>query len=264
MQHFDWKKYKRVFAFGCSFTQYTYPTWADIIFHETKNAECYNFGKSGMGNLGIACRIAEANTRFKFNEHDIILVMYTTFFREDRWILDRWETHGCVFNQEYYNNNFVKNYVDPIGCLIRDFAQIDMSSNYVKSLPCDSLLLRASDIDDEGNVLRLNNPELVDEVINCYSTLWNSFPTSLRETMFPNGWEIRSTRTAEWSNGPHPDIHPITIDYYNYLKTIGLNLSESTYEYVLESDNKLKESTVWEEWNTLFPEVYATHKIALF
>ena len=47
--HIDFNKYKRVFAFGCSFTNYIYPTWADLIMHEMPSAECYNFGKAGGG-----------------------------------------------------------------------------------------------------------------------------------------------------------------------------------------------------------------------
>ena len=31
---FDWTKYKRFFTFGCSFTCYMWPTWADIISKE--------------------------------------------------------------------------------------------------------------------------------------------------------------------------------------------------------------------------------------
>ena len=46
----NWEKYKRVFAFGCSFTHYSYPTWANLIAYQNTDAEFYNFGKAGMGN----------------------------------------------------------------------------------------------------------------------------------------------------------------------------------------------------------------------
>lgn len=252
--YFDWQKYKRVFAFGCSFTAYTYPTWASLIFQECTNAEHYNFAKPGMGNLGIASRIAEANTKYNFNEDDLILVMYTTFFREDRWITDRWETHGCVYSQGYYNKNFVKNYVDPIGCLIRDFAQIELSTRYLNSLPCDTLMLKASDIRDEGKHFIYESPNRYDAITATYDTLWNQFPPSLREVMFPNGWEVRSKRL---SNGKeHIDRHPITIDYYDYLIKLGLNLSESTREYAIMSSEKIQYIVhSEEEWKNQFPEV---------
>ena len=57
----EFKKYKRLFAFGCSFTCYIYPTWADIIYQSlNEDCEFYNCGRSGGGNLFISHRITEA------------------------------------------------------------------------------------------------------------------------------------------------------------------------------------------------------------
>ena len=51
MNNIDIKKYKRFFAFGCSFTRYEWITWADIIAYHIK--ESYNYGRSGGGNSYI-------------------------------------------------------------------------------------------------------------------------------------------------------------------------------------------------------------------
>jgi hypothetical protein len=40
----DFFKYKRFFAFGCSFTKYHCPSWSDLISKEMPNAEYVNFG----------------------------------------------------------------------------------------------------------------------------------------------------------------------------------------------------------------------------
>lgn len=254
MTYFDWSKYKRVFAFGCSFTSYTYPTWADIIFNET-DAECYNFGMPGMGNLGIASRIAEANTMFNFCETDLVLVMYSTVFREDRWIEGIWRAYGCIYNQPFYNDNFVKNYVDPVGCMIRDLAQMELSSKYIRSLPCDNLILRSTDLLEEAGYWTTEERAAINRVTSLYSEFWDSLPPSLKETLFPDGWVVRNCRTRE--NKLFHDAHPITSDYYTYLKDIlKLNLSDATYEYVLEADRKLSENTHIEQWDSVFPEVY--------
>lgn len=263
MKSFDFTKYKRVFAFGCSFTAYTYPTWADLIFNET-TAECYNFGIAGLGNLGIASRIAEANTRFQFNEEDLVIVMYTTFFREDRWIEHKWQALGNVYNQPYYNDNFVKNYVDPVGCMIRDMAQIELSTKYIESLPCDNLLLKAATLTEEYSMLKEEYPSMVDSIMAVYGDLWSSFPSSLYETMFPNGWQARSSRYSSPDGSLQHDSHPITIDYYNYLVNIGVNLSEKTYQYAQEADIRLKNNQYISEWFEYFPEVEAKQSNKLF
>ena len=47
----------RIFAFGCSLTQYFYPTWADILIHHYKSEGTTigeNWGRSGAGNQYIS------------------------------------------------------------------------------------------------------------------------------------------------------------------------------------------------------------------
>lgn len=249
----NFSKYKRVFAFGCSFTNYVYPTWANLLFHESVNAKCYNFGKPGMGNLAISSRIAEANTRFKFNEDDLVIVMYTTMFREDRWLHEQWQSHGNVYNQPFYDQNFVKKYVDPIGCMIRDLSVVELSSSYVRNTPCDSLFLKSSDLKDECDFVEEDNPIVYRKLIDLYSPLWDGFPKSLKETLFPNGWVTRSVKKSQGQ--VVNDSHPITTDYYHYLTSIGVDLSERTYQYALEADRKLNLYEDYNEWVNYFPEV---------
>lgn len=251
--NFEWTKYKRVFAFGCSFTKYIYPTWANIIHYQIPNSEFYNFGKPGMGNLAISCRIAEANTRFKFNETDLVMVMYSTMYREDRWHDGTWQAHGNVFSQSYYDKSFVKNYVDPVGCLIRDLSLIDLSSTYVKSLPCDSLLLRASTLEDECPDDN-RNTDMFDYIKQTYSNIWDIFPTSLYESIAPNGWGIGIPRIV--GDDMFDDNHPTPIKYYTYLKNIGINLSDETKEYAEDSDRKCHAFINFNDWSQYFPEMW--------
>ena len=56
--------YKRLFTFGCSFTSYTWKTWADILGQQAE--EFYNFGQIGGGNEQIFFKIIEANKKYKF------------------------------------------------------------------------------------------------------------------------------------------------------------------------------------------------------
>ena len=75
----------RTFAFGCSLTQYFYPTWADILIHHYKQEGATvgeNWGRSGAGNQYISTRLWEAHTEHKFNKDDIILLQWSSFFRE--------------------------------------------------------------------------------------------------------------------------------------------------------------------------------------
>jgi hypothetical protein len=91
----------RFFAYGCSFTKYYYPTWADIIIND--HDEGYNCGRLGSGNQLIANRICETNAVKKFNSDDTIIIMWSNFFRDDVYKdKDGWQTKGNIF---FYKDN---------------------------------------------------------------------------------------------------------------------------------------------------------------
>lgn len=105
---------KRCFAFGCSYTSYSYATWADLIGVNFK--EFYNYGRSGCSNTFIMNKVVEANEIYKFDpKTDYVIVMLTGFGRfsflpEN----DGWQTYGDLHSYNYNTNNpvtveFVKN-----------------------------------------------------------------------------------------------------------------------------------------------------------
>jgi hypothetical protein len=101
--------YKRIFTFGCSFTNWTWPTWADIISVQT-SIPVYNGGLAGLGNVGISYRILEYDMKYHFQQDDLILVMWTNWSREDRYLNNEWKLVGNVFNNNFYDSAFIEKY----------------------------------------------------------------------------------------------------------------------------------------------------------
>lgn len=139
----------RIFAFGCSLTQYFYPTWADILishFSNTDNALGYNWGKSGAGNQYIATKIWEANAIYNFGPDDLILIQWTSMFREDRYHEDiGWYCPGGFNEQRLKNKSFELNgfdyedqmqWADYLHCVMRDCALISSTHEALKNLGC--------------------------------------------------------------------------------------------------------------------------------
>ena len=247
------EKYKRVFAFGCSFTEYSYPTWADIIAIEMPDAEIYNLAKRAGGNMLIAARIAEANLRFDFCDTDLVMVMYTMSFREDRHLNGSWKSVGNIYEQSYYPmDKFVLPYCQPVGMLIRDSAIIELSSQYVRSLPCDNLLLKAAPV-FAGSAAAPNFQKEENKVTDLYKKMFNRFPPTLCETEFPDGLEPRLTFTPE--KKLRLDYHPLPNRYRNYLLKIGINLTERSEKYVEEAMSKVNNAKVWKDLTEDFPEI---------
>lgn len=255
MNDLDFSKYKRFFAFGCSFTRYAYPTWADIISVEMPEAEYYNLGTSGSGNLLISNRIAQANCKFKFCETDLIMVMWSSAYREDRYIEDNWLTAGNVYTQTLYDKNFVKNYCDPEGFLIRDMAILELTNGYLKGLPCDSYQFSISSLEEEPYVMN----EAVNEQASFFmNKLRSIYPDVLDNIISPSVMETLTITQRSWvgvDNDIYIESHPDSGQYYNFLQHVNLPLTERSRVYVGDAMNKLSSVTHQKQVYELFADI---------
>lgn len=242
----DFKKYKRIFAFGCSFTHYKWPTWADLISLESPDALYRNYGFAGMGNLAITTRIIEGSKRYKFNSDDLILVMWSTYCREDRWLRGRWFTQGNVYNSSY-PEDWVREYTDPTGYLIRDHALIYSTTQYIKSLGCDSVILKSSPFDLTEIDPDKETKMLHDQLALIYKNEYNDLPLDLY-TFNGNNWGndrqefLDDYSYMDSSKEPYmrKDSHPFSGTYAKYLEFLGIKLSDSTKQFANDFDEFIK------------------------
>lgn len=257
----DYKKYKRIFAFGCSFTNYFFwPTWADIFSYQIKDAEFYNFGQTGAGNLFIMERIIAANQKFHFRESDLILVMWSTHCREDRYKDDEWVTPGNIFTQDVISLDFVKEWADIKGYVVRDMALITSIKYFLDGLLCDAVMLKSVDPDYDK---KWYNGNTLDDVLHLYSNVINDMAPPLydfvhdKEGNWIEGhryfwYDDYGTRTYQLDKeNKSRDWHPNPLMYLNYLKGIGFEFSREVEKQVetINSDLlKLDHAIQIREW----------------
>jgi len=110
--------YNRIFTFGCSYTNYSWPTWADIIAKDL-SIEYYNYGLAGLGNVGIATRILQADITHKFTKKDLVLILWSGWTREDRYD-NQWKVAGNVYNNPFYDKKFLKKHWRIDDCIIKN------------------------------------------------------------------------------------------------------------------------------------------------
>jgi len=241
----DLTKYKRIFAFGCSFTSYIFPTWADLI-HKSMNpdTEFYNFGKSGGGNVFIANRITEANRKYKFTETDLVVVMWSTTARIDFYKTEKskWITPGNIYSQGELSESTVRELEDLNWILMRDLSVIDLTTTYLNSLPSDSIKFMAVPYDYDIQQQNLETEPITHSIIETYdSCLRNEYPNiSLYEFMNFN-WsdKIRYYHPAHPEIKQFIDYHPTPVDYANYLITCNVPISKEAIDYAQDSLNKM-------------------------
>lgn len=126
---------KRLFTFGCSFTRYAWPTWADIASTQFDSTE--NWAQVGGGNAFIFYSLCEAIKRNNITADDTVAIMWTSISREDRWLTTKgWITPGSIYNQNIYHQDWVQQFADPTGYLIRDLAFISAARMMLNNIGC--------------------------------------------------------------------------------------------------------------------------------
>ena len=201
------KNYSRIFAFGCSMTRYSWPTWADIYGSDAETF--YNYGCSGAGNLFISNQLVEASLRYNIGEGDKILLMWSSENRLDSYNNNSWLTPGNIQTQDSYSKDIVDLF-SPRGLLIRDLAIIRMTEAFLQNLGCEYFV---------GIMQKF--VETDKDVFDLYDLKNFSYPSML-ESVGGRWPEIPCTN---WGNTF--DYHPDPMMHYNFLDYAGLNPTES-------------------------------------
>lgn len=248
----QYNKYKRLFTVGCSFTSYLWPTWANIIAAEMPTAEHINIAKAGAGNLFISSMIAQANRTYSFSETDLVMVMWSSFCREDRWVNGVWVTGGNVFFHQVYSPDWVKQFSDPTGYLIRDMALIELSSEYLKNLPCDSIMMPMVPMNDD---IKIKTPTM-NKIETLYGSKYRKMPLSFYEAM--QSWPPGHTYSHHMGSTAIPDGHPSPNVHCSYLRKIGIPLTNTGILYASQSTSNLEKTSTVQEIQKLFPELIAS------
>ena len=234
---------KRLLTFGCSFTQYSWPTWADILAKEFE--EFCNWGCSGGGNQFIFHSIVESFHRDQINVHDTVIIMWSNIMREDRYIKGRWKTPGNIYTQKVYDNHFINSYIDIRGNYLRDCGLIFAADQILHNQGCKVVHLSMVPLTNY-NQYDLTVTEQTDIEILYQSTL-NKIRPSVFETLF----------NFDWSSRPrvNNDPHPTPAEHMEIIDRLlpEFELSNETRTFALEWEHKVR-STNYEPYLTNIPQ----------
>lgn len=221
----------RLFTFGCSFTWWPWPTWADIIAYDL-DIPHYNWGIPGLGNVGIHSRLLECDLTNKFTKDDIILVVWSSWNREDRYdvkvrqnVCPKWTSLGDVHTS--YNKSFVKNHWSLSNDLIKNSTAI-ISAN------------KMFDVKFNGHI---NKP-----IVNLYNDKMLGFSSDEKviahfyERHIPNDGEYQAKHKCRYTKAH--DSHPDILSHLNYVQEfvsikLGKPLNKKTIDFFTEMHHTL-------------------------
>ncbi len=258
----------RIFAFGCSLTQYFYPTWADILIQQYKNKgyKGSNWAKSGAGNMYINMRLWEANTIHKFNKDDIILLQWSSMYREDRYHMGKgWWTPGNFSRQTIQsdskfilNNYFYENtwkWADIMHCTMRDCSIISATHKALEAIGCKIYSTYFRDPfegwEDAPKHFNKTNPKLeledVGAVLESYrQDIKTTCPPILNALNFGTDEDFFITRPKsvpslkeEHKHMNIHELHPLTHEAAQFVEEHVEPLSTETKQFVNEWKEKL-------------------------
>jgi len=213
----------RIFNFGCSFTSYIWPTWADLLLHKNQG---YNLGISGTGNVSILYRVMEADRIFNFTQDDQIIVMFSSPVRWDRIYGTplQFSREGQIINASNELKKFNNKLYTFEGLSIQSFYSILAVKNYLENKKIKFLFGSITDIFSHlDNYIDIYKIETTLEFENLKQYIKKEVPFELLD-MFSfikqqdgvsasKNWKI----TKKWADYSY-DYHPRPLTYYNYLE----------------------------------------------
>ena len=209
-------EYDRIFAFGCSYTKFPWPTWADVIAYDL-DIPFENWGNAGHGNVSIAHHMLECSLLRKFTPKDLILVCWSTWHREDRLFDNGWQAGGNILNSNFYGRKWVKKYWSEYNDTAKNCYAI-ISANKMHNIS------HQSHIADYENTPKDQGPSLAYFKSNHHGL--DVFKQALPQKVIFNNLNNRQFE------GLVLDLHPDIKGHLNHanlvLDTLGINMKEKT------------------------------------
>ena len=206
-------KPKRFFSFGCSFTNYCWLTWPDIIAFEL-GCDYYNFGRAGAGNSYITNMVCQVDQYFKFDKDDLVIICWSGIQREDRYKRGRWHTAGNVHSNDntIWSEQFAKVIADDCHFLMRDLANIKLVYNLLKDKTQFHFL--SMDTIKKSMGLRIKRDNYIN-LIKLYMDVISYINPSFEEVLWNGNAGLRKPVHKHYS-----DDHPTPLEHFTYLKNI--------------------------------------------
>lgn len=206
---------KRIFTFGCSFTEYFWPTWADMILH---NNDGVNYGRLGGGYEQIMSNLVQCDLDYKLNSNDIVIIVFPNFLR---WDLPFYPNMVCVGNMimsHWYK--YINKFWTIDGVVYKNINLMYMIDTFLKSknvtFKYSGMIDTYNYLDDVLREVKVDNKLLIHvNKIKKEINLLTDFYSFLH-----NDNNLVWKKTKKWKIDKWEDMHPRPIDHYKWLNDI--------------------------------------------
>ncbi|MEC7568239.1 MAG: hypothetical protein VYA01_04430 [Bacteroidota bacterium] len=234
--------YKRLFTFGCSFTSYTWKTWADILGQQAE--EFYNFGQIGGGNEQIFFKIIEANKKYKFTKNDTVAVCWTYYYRKDIYQINKWKPISRTLKEEWNLGSWFKNQnINPDEQYLKTLSFISACNLMLPSL-CNYLSFSTIDYSEKSNPSK--NVPWESNLQKIFQQESTQFDNKNYEDVFQISSDLDCERRISADLRPHddatghPDDHPTPLEHAYFVENVlGIHIDEQTKAKIHEWEKEI-------------------------
>lgn len=100
-----------LYTFGCSYTNYAYPTYANYLAPYFKTH--FNCGFPGSGNRAIFNKIALLLHKKQIKENDVVTIQWSALAREDKMVNHEWLGGGLITNTPLFDEEYIEKHFSP-------------------------------------------------------------------------------------------------------------------------------------------------------
>jgi len=224
-------KVKRLFAFGCSFTNYHWVTWPEILAHDL-NVPLYNYGQSGAGNQYIANMIMQADNFYNFTPDDIVIVQWTNVCREDRYAKGKWHTPGNIFSTSLFGKDYVDRWADAFGYAVRDFATFKAIDLFLQNKGCEYHTVSMCDVvnrfDQYGSPVDGEPTENYKKLVLSYKPHLLKIKRDFYSVLWQDDLQNKFENDSKIIHNQYQDGHPSPLEHLEYVEHTFWNIGQST------------------------------------
>ena len=222
-------KPKRIFTFGCSFTNYVWPSWPDIIAYEL-DIPLYNYGKLSAGNQYIFNTVMQADNFYKFTADDLIIVSWTNMHREDIYKDGKWVELGNIYSTLFDDLHSEENkklhgyFSDLVGTTVRDLALIKSVTHLLENRDSTYHFFKLRDFDLTNEMMYFKQDKsltsLQQKIFKSYESYLSKIKKSFVDVLWNNTSENKIQQEINQVGVNYFDGHPDLLENLYYLETV--------------------------------------------
>jgi len=243
----------RLFTFGCSFTNYHWPTWADIL--EPGYDEYHNWARPGAGNQFIFERLVEADITFGFTPDDTIIVMWSSHNRHDWYDWFGWQTKGNVLdNPEFFDKAYLDRFYDIKASIMHSFNYIHAAQQLLENKHSNWKMTSMDELVKPVVSEEYMIPKLIKKLTSNEFSTFKEWPELLKYESILTGSNWLSMPLKKYMDntkykytkkqGDTWDFHPTPIIHYNWLVDQGFEVTDEGKDLAVRWENEFVDAEV--------------------